>query len=254
MTLKNISVLEWEIFKDLPLHIGITTRNGGFSKAPYSTFNLAIHSGDNPDSVYKNRNLLTKYLECSPNSYTHGIQVHGDIIHIVDEKNISKNNIECDALITTNFNALLNIYVADCVPIAIYDPVKKVGALCHCGWRGTNLDLLQKTIKKMVHSYKSMKEDILIGIGPSIGSCCYNVSEDLYSQFNPKENEGHKTNNKFYLDLKVINKNRAIVSGVLEKNIEIMDYCTSCNNDLFYSYRKEGESSGRFSCYLKLIP
>lgn len=249
----NINLLTWNIFKSIKIDTGITTRQGGFSKPPYSSFNLAAHTGDDINTVIKNRALLSEKLNCEPQKYTHGNQVHGDHIHLVDINNIGVNNIDCDALITKETDVILNIFVADCVPVIIYDPIKKVGGICHCGWKGTYKSLLSKTVTRLRDLYGSKTENILVGIGPSIGSCCYNVSQDLYEKFSPKKNEGKTRDNKFYLDLKMINKNQAIESGIGKKNIEVMDMCTSCMNDKFFSYRKEGEPSGRFSCFLKII-
>ena len=128
-----------------------------------------------------------------------------------------------------------------------------LGMLCHCGWKGTYKKLLKKAINFMLENYNSRIEDILAGIGPSIGGCCYNVSEELYNKFSPSKKEGHiVSNNYFFLDLKEINFKIALESGIEKSNIEIMNLCTKCNNNLFYSYRKEGESSGRFSCFLKI--
>ena len=253
MKYQNIKILKWNLFNNIPIKAGITTRNGGFSLPPYNSFNLASHTGDNLEHIIKNRKILTDYLGLSLNAYTSASQIHGDDIVVISKDNVGDKNLTCDGLITTSSYPLLNIFVADCVPIVLYDNKNRVGAVCHCGWKGTYKSLLPKMILKMIKEYNSKAQDILIGIGPSIGSCCYNVSEELYFKFNPDSDEGYIKNNNFYLDLKMINYNQAIKSGVLSNNIEIMNYCTSCSNDLFYSYRKEGESSGRFSCYLNII-
>ncbi|MGL1894377.1 MAG: peptidoglycan editing factor PgeF [Spirochaetaceae bacterium] len=249
----NIRILNWDLFKDNFIQTGITTRINGLSNSPYSSLNLAKHTGDNFNTVDRNRLLLIDHLGCDYNKYTHGNQIHSDIIHIVDNNNIGLNTFSCDALITKEVDVLLNIFVADCVPIVIFDPINRVGALCHCGWKGTYKKLLIKTISKLVDNYNSSIPDLLIGIGPSIGGCCYNVSEDLYTKFAPTTGEGYIKNKKYYLDLKEINKNQSLNIGIINSNIEVMNICTSCNNDMFFSFRKEGEPSGRFSCYLNII-
>lgn len=252
MKSQNIKVLEWNLFKNIPIKTGITTRVGGFSTPPFTSFNLATHTGDSIKNVEKNRLLLMNYLDSKEATYCSATQVHKDNIIIIDKDNIQNKELICDGLITQNRDVVINIFVADCVPIILYDKENKVGGLCHCGWKGTYMDLLPKMIKKMGDIYKSQVKNILIGIGPSIGSCCYNVSEDLYLKFSPIKNEGYIKNNKYFLDLKEINKNKSLKCGIHNCNIEIMDYCTSCSNEIFYSYRKEGESSGRFSCYFKI--
>lgn len=252
MRSKSIKLLHWDIFTNYPIKTGITTRIKGYSISPYTSFNLATHTGDSLKTVIKNRTLLTNKIGCSIESYTHLNQVHGDKIEVINSFNIGSNNQDADALITDNPEALLNIYVADCVPIILYDPKNHVGGLCHCGWKGTYKKLLRKTISSLSKHYGSDPSRLLIGIGPSIGKCCYNVSEELYKDFSPKNKEGSVKNGKYYLDLKQINRQIAINAGVDVSNIEVMNLCTSCNNNLFYSHRKEGEPSGRFSCYLNL--
>lgn len=253
MKSKNIEIKEWDIFKNLPVKTGITTRCNGVSSHPYTSLNLATHTGDNISDVKTNRKKLCDLLNVPYKNYTYGTQIHGDTIHKVTRTNYEVNNIECDALLLNNNKALINIFVADCVPIVIYDKAKNIGGLCHCGWKGTAKQLLKKMILELKNCYNSNSKEILIGIGPSIGACCYNVSEDLFNSFNPNKEEGYKRESKFYLNLKEINKNQAIKEGIPIENIEVMNICTSCCNDSFYSFRKEGESSGRFSCFLKLI-
>ncbi len=230
MKSQNFEVLKWDIFTNTRLQTGITTRLGGVSRPPYSSLNLAGHTGDNLTDVNSNREILCNHLSTCKEMYTHGIQVHGDKIHRVTEDNIGDNSNECDALLTTSDKPLLNIFVADCVPIVIYDREKNIGALCHCGWKGTFKTLLKKMIYEFIDDFNSYRSDILIGIGPSIGSCCYNVSSDLFNSFNPVAKEGFKKDSEFFLDLKEINKNQALNAGIPLENIEIMDMCTSCNN------------------------
>lgn len=249
MKSQNINILRWDLFKGYPVNTGITTRTGGFSKPPYTTFNLALHTGDSPIDVTKNREVLCKYLNIDITDYCCVEQVHGNHIEVIE---IHSKNLVCDGLITKSRKPLLNIFIADCVPIAIFDKKLNIGALCHCGWKGTYSELLPKMINMMQSDYNSNPQDILIGIGPSIGECCYNVSEDLYKKFTPEFGEGYIKKGKFFLNLKEINRKQALTCGVLEKNIEVMEYCTSCSNDLFFSYRKEGEPSGRFSCFLNI--
>lgn len=253
MRSKNIKLLQWELFSSYPVKTGVTTRKGGVSTTPYNSFNLAKHTGDCSITVDENRRLLTDYIESDFLTYTHVSQVHGDKILKVTENNIGKNHYQCDAIITNVKGVLLNIFVADCVPIVIYDTDKSVAGICHCGWKGTHLKLLTKTINELIREYNSNIKDLIIGIGPSIGVCCYNVSEELYKKFNPTGSEGCIKDGKYFLNLKDINKNQAINAGISPQNIELLDICTSCNNDIFYSYRKEGEPSGRFSAFIEII-
>lgn len=252
MKLKNISILQWNLFNSYPVKTGVTTREGGVSLPPYQSMNLAKHTGDKSCTVDENRKILAEFLDSDLSAYTHVNQVHGDSILKVTKNNIGINDSPCDAIITNIKGVLLNIFVADCVPIVIYDTCNSVVGICHCGWKGTYLKLLTKTIDQLKKEYDSDIKDLLIGIGPSIGICCYNVSKDLYMDFNPTKSEGNIKDGKYFLNLKEINKNQAVEAGISPQNIELMDLCTSCNNESFYSHRKEGEPSGRFSAFIEI--
>lgn len=247
------NTLLWDIFNNLPVITGITTRLGGYSTGAYNSFNLATHTGDDIIVVEQNRKRLLKDLHISSKTYISGSQVHGDRVIEITRDNIN-DIFECDAFITRERDVVLNIFVADCVPIVIYDKKQKVCGICHCGWKGTYLKLLSKTITQMEQRYKSSREDLLIGIGVSIGRCCYEVSQELYKEFNPGEDEGEIKDNHYFLDLKNINRNQALKAGVQAENISVMKYCSACRTDLFYSHRKEGEPTGRFSAFISLNP
>lgn len=246
-------ILTWDIFNKHPITVGLTTRVGGFSPPPYSELNLATHTGDSAEIVKKNRATLLKVLNIEKSQYIYGTQVHGDRVVEINSKNIS-TIYDCDAFITREPNLLLNIFVADCVPIVIYDKWNHTCGICHCGWKGTYKELLIKTIEKMKNLYNSETEHLMIGIGASIGLCCYEVSEELYKDFKPSNSEGLIKDGSYYLDLKRINYNQAIKMGIKSENLAVIDLCTACNTELFYSHRKEGEPTGRFSGFIHLNP
>lgn len=247
------NILYWNIFDNLPVTTGVTTRLGGYSTGAYNSFNLATHTGDDTTVVEQNRKKLLHDLDISSKTYISGSQVHGDRVIEITRENCSAT-FECDAFITKERDVILNIFVADCVPIVIYDKKQHVCGICHCGWKGTYLKLLSKTISKMEESYNSCREDLLIGIGVSIGNCCYEVSQELFEDFDLRYDEGEVKDNHYFLDLKNINKNQALNVGIPAKNISVMEYCTACKTDLFYSHRKEGEPTGRFSAFISLNP
>jgi hypothetical protein len=124
-----------------------------------------------------------------------------------------------------------------------YNPKINVGAIAHAGWRGTASKIGVKTIDKIIETFGGKKEDIIAVIGPAIGLCCYEVSNDVKEKLlnTVKNNTNLSADNK--VDLKSINAQQLIESGI--EKIDICPYCTSCNNDLFYSYRKENGTSNR---------
>lgn len=183
-------------------------------------------------------------------------QVHGD--EVINKINKKTSYPTGDAIITQLKRIGLFLKTADCVPIFLFDPVNKVIGAVHAGWRGTSLKILKKTILKMEHFYNTKPENIYIFIGPSIGSCCYQVKEDVYSHFGflgrEKQNYFTKRKDKSYMmDLKGINAFIAGQAGVLSENIEISELCTHCNPDIFYSYRRDKEETGRNLSFIMMI-
>ena len=234
---------------DDTLYHGVTTKS---SNAPYY-FSLALHTGENQEKIIQNRLKVTEYF--SHQALLHYIvaqQTHSDKIHIVTEKATkgwhSQQDaiVDCDALITNQINIILTILTADCVPILLYDKEKKVIAAIHAGWKGTKSEILTKTVKKMIQKFHTSTQNIIAGIAPSIGSCCYEVGYDVAQHFSHISGAYKQHNNKYMLDLPSINKKQLLALGIPEQNIEMSNICTSCKVDRFFSYRKEQGCSGRF--------
>ncbi|MGN1032733.1 MAG: peptidoglycan editing factor PgeF [Intestinibacter sp.] len=183
-------------------------------------------------------------------------QIHSDIVNKVDRDNIGKI-IEGDAIITNEKNVPLLILTADCVPVVLVDTVNKAVGLAHAGWRGTYAKICEKTLKAMKDNYNTNPEDVTAIIGPSIGSCCYEVSRDLVEKFNKiitnSDEKMYKIKDKkYYLDLWKINTYILKEFGVLESNILNMNICTSCNCDKFFSYRKHDKTAKRIGTLVEI--
>ena len=159
---------------------------------------------------------------------------------------------DTDGLILSNFEQVLYLNFADCTPLIFYDYEKKIGAVSHAGWRGTASKIGVKTVEKMAVEFGSKPENIKCAIGPAISMCCYNVGEDVYNQLmNTVKNSNGLydiRNGEIFVDLKVINKRQLVEIGL--KEIDVCPYCTVCNNDLFYSYRKENGTKLRHHAVL----
>lgn len=173
-------------------------------------------------------------------------QTHSDHIEMVDER---KEYPDTDALILTTPNDTICLKFADCTPLIFYDSKQKIGAIAHAGWRGTAAKIGVKTIKKM-EERGSAPQDIIAVIGPAIGLCCYEVSEEVRDKLLSTVNDTTGLYQGRNVDLKKINARQLEEAGV--KNIDICPYCTSCNNDLFFSYRKENGTTERHYAILKL--
>ena len=163
-------------------------------------------------------------------------QTHSDNVEIVNIKDEYPNT---DGLIFSEKDLTLFLRFADCTPIIFYNPKTKQCAITHAGWRGTAQKIAVKTVEKM----DGNNSDIIAVIGPAIGKCCYEVSEDVKTKLlsTVKNTDNLYTNNN--VDLKNINAQQLKEIGV--EKIDICPYCTSCNNDLFFSYRKENGTTER---------
>lgn len=170
-------------------------------------------------------------------------QTHSDHVVIADSR---KDYPDTDGVIIRNSNDAIFMRFADCTPIIFYNPKNKMAAIAHAGWRGTVGKIAIKTVEKMECDPK----DIVAVIGPAIGLCCYEVSEDVKQQLlsTVKLSEGLYNNRN--VDLKRINARQLEEIGV--KKVDICPYCTSCDNDLFFSYRKENGTSNRHFAVIKL--
>ena len=179
-------------------------------------------------------------------------QVHGANIVVIDSygDDLGRiSNLEGDGLITNLPNIILSTGHADCVPIYFVDPGKRIVGIAHGGWRGTYGNITGKMIGRMVDHYGSDIEDIIIGIGPSIGPCCYEVGMDLGNEFKDKFTEFPDIlvdrDDRVFLDLWKVNYLQAKEKGIGGENIIVPRICTSCNMDKFHSYRGENGTDGR---------
>ncbi len=224
--------------------------------APYS-FSLALHTKEEPNQILKNRDSLKQKF---PNmNFVVANQTHSSNIHIVTkEQEIGWQKAEdaienCDALISNIPNVMLTILTADCVPILLLDPKQKVVSAIHAGWKGTEQEIVFKTVKKMKEEFNSNPNDIIAGVAPSIGKCCYEVDWNVAQHFENIDNAYKKVGNKYMLDLPYINKTQLLKAGLKEENIELSHVCTSCEVEHYFSYRKEKGCSGRFMSMIGLI-
>jgi len=219
---------------------------------PYD-FSMALHTGENKHKIIKNRKIIASYLKSDKNlHFIVANQTHSDHIKIINKKETKGwESLEdavknCDALITNKKGIVLTILTADCVPILLYDSNKKVIAAIHAGWKGTKEKIVAKTVLKMKEIYTCDPKNIIAAIAPSIGSCCYEVGEEVAKYFFDTADGYKKLDKKYMLDLPFINKKQLLDIGLKKSNIEMSNICTACEVDRYFSYRKEKGCSGRF--------
>ena len=225
---------------------------------PYA-LSLALHTGEALDEIVANRQKIISELDLSEKAYfVVANQTHSDNITVITEPETKgwealENAVaDSDALITDLPGVMLVILTADCVPILLYDRKKKVVAAVHAGWKGTRAQIVYKTVKKMEEVYGSDPSDILAGIAPSIGKCCYEVGEEVAKHFAEVPEALKKKGKKYMLDLPAVNHYQLRKAGLEEANIELSGVCTACEVDSFFSYRKEQGCSGRFMSLIGL--
>lgn len=224
-------------------------KNLDFVNLAITLKNVDAKSKDDMLTVCKEGNFNFKNL-------TSNVQIHSDIVNVVEKCDIGLKK-DGDALITNLTNTPLLIFTADCVPIALIDKKNKAIGLIHAGWRGTYSKIVKNTIDKMIEKYNTNPEDVVSVIGPSIGRCCYEVSEELIEKFNTiLTNKDEKfyiiKEGKYHLDLWNVNEQILKECNVKKENIINLNICTSCESDRFHSYRKHDKTNERIGMILEI--
>ncbi len=227
------------------------TRLGGVSAPPYDSLNMSDKNGDREDVVSKNRNRIATAFGFDSIRLILLDQMQQDQILLLkeprnDKKGISTRSLEYDAMVTDSPNIFLGIRTADCLPIFAIDQKRKVIAAIHAGRQGTSLQITAKVLKKMKEDFGCSARDFLVGLGPSIGSCCYEIGEEVFhpewTPFSTPQGSG-----KWMVDLAQINIAQMKREGIEEKQISWVNVCTRCQSDLFFSYRGEGRTGRQLS-------
>ncbi|HTZ49827.1 MAG TPA: peptidoglycan editing factor PgeF [Verrucomicrobiae bacterium] len=249
---------------------GCSTRVGGASTLDgEKVLNLSFTEWDAKENVLANRRALQKAIRAQEFTLSPLRQIHSDVIQVFSAAPAAP--CKGDASTTNTPGLLLSAQTADCVPILLVDPKKRTVAAIHAGWRGTLGRIAQKTVGRMQMEFASRPADLLAAIGPSIGPCCYEVAADFVTKFaaqfpdaaeffdeartgdepNPLQwlnmkPPGHQPPPKnVHLDLWKANRAQLLAAGLLAQNVYSSNLCTGCRRDLFFSYRKEGATSGR---------
>lgn len=183
-------------------------------------------------------------------------QVHGKNVVYVKESNIGSGALNyessiaaTDGFITDKKGIPLAILTADCLSVFVYDPARPAVMLLHAGWRGTQQNIAAEGIRMLQERFGSSPQRLLVGFGPSIRSCCFEVDKDFKNSFpfGMVNREGRN-----FMDIALINQQQLINCGVKEKNIYDPGFCTFSNNQDYFSYRKEADKAGRMISVIML--
>lgn len=247
------------------LSAGITSRLGGVSQHPFQGANYALHVGDHDEHVIMNRKELCRNLAVPFEAWTSAEQVHSSNIVRIGSNDRGKGRLSredaiqnTDGMITAEKNILLTSFYADCVPLYFVDPTKKVIGVAHAGWKGTVQQIATKMVENLVEEYHCSKEDIHAAIGPAIGGCCYEVNEIVANQIRSlpiqlnDEMLQIKDDKPGHYDLNLHKVNYALLlhAGIKDTQLLVTNWCTKCNNNLFYSYRNESGETGRHCSWM----
>lgn len=244
---------------------GFSTRLGGVSTGAFQTMNLSYNRGDEKDSVTENYRRICESMGMQAKDVVFSDQVHDTQIHVASKEDCQGTDYgyrkltNIDGLVTNEKNVVLCTSYADCVPLFFVDPVHKAIGASHSGWKGTVGCIGAKTVETMAREYQTKPEDLHCVIGPSICASCYEVSQDVITQIEKNFSEEivkkcvqPKENEKYQLDLWMLNKCILLEAGVKEEHITVSNVCTCCNHTLLFSHRASGGKRGNLCGFLSL--
>jgi polyphenol oxidase len=199
---------------------------------------------------------FTQALSITPQQLVRMNQVHSSTVSFVSEKDRGETIAKTDGLITQDIKVFLGVISADCIPLLLYDPEKQFVAVVHAGWRGLFSEIIKEAISQLI-AKGSKPDDIIVGIGPCIGVCCYNIPADRAQMYLEKfpdwESFIVKRDGTLFFDLSAVAKQQLTSLGIRRSNIEEAHYCTFDHEDV-YSYRREGENFGEMMGVIGLRP
>ena len=256
MEITWLKVPEWESYPGL-LH-GFIGRRGGRSVGAYAGLNVSLRVGDEMQAVKNNICDIKHAVGIHDGRIVTMRQVHGDgIVEVADTS--GKEAGEADAMVTRERETYLGILTADCVPILLVAPKRKVVAVVHAGWRGTLAGIGLKMVRRFQEKYDIAAADIEAALGPSIGACCYEIQDDvsrpLLEQWGTRADSSlERRKSGCFLDLRRLNRDILENAGVPRTRVYEIGPCTSCAKDEFFSYRRERAETGRQLSFIGWLP
>ena len=236
-----MAVITSKLLKRYPeIRFGISTGVGNTGHGSLQT-NTSAGVGSKAEQVIIDRRRFPENIGVDPCRLAIPEQVHGNGVQGV---NGPGSFALCDALLSKAENVFLAVSVADCLPIFLWDPMRRVVGAVHAGWRGTRARILMKTAARMCEDFGTNATDIVAFLGPSARVCCYDVGEDVSKGFHDRYLQRGVGRNP-HLDLMSLNKDVLVAAGVSPKNIEISPECTICGPMKLPSLRRDKMSSGR---------
>lgn len=236
---------------------GFSVRTGGVSLGPFDSLNVSVAVGDAAEAVKENTGRLARAAGVKGDFAT-AKQVHGDRVVAADGREIfaatERQDEGADAVLALEAGLTAAVRVADCVPILLHDEASGASAAVHSGWRGTRLSIAGRGVRALQHAAGADPQRVLAAIGPCIGRCCYEVSQELAAMFRalfgPQAADDPAKTDKPHLDLRSCVEAALKASGVPADHIEQVAGCTSCDIGAFFSHRRDKGRTGRHLAFI----
>lgn len=227
-----------------------TLKNGNRvnKKGNIPGLNLGLNTDDDPSQIKANQQRILKFLQLEGSEVAFARQVHGDHIKTVDQGGIYPDT---DALITKKPGLMLAIQVADCAAVLIGDPGSGVIAAAHAGWRGAVSEIIPQTVHQLIQSGSSRPENMVAYISPAICKKHFEVGPEVSRQF-PSSFVDTDSYDKPHVDLKGFIRRQLIDHKIPEQQIQVDKGCTLCEENKYYSFRRERERAGRMLGLIRL--
>ncbi|RAQ97047.1 peptidoglycan editing factor PgeF [Thermogemmatispora tikiterensis] len=298
-----VRYLQFEQLLQFPTLVhAIFTRHGGYSQPPCASLNVSFKE-DQPEAAAANRLLALQALGLESWPCATVWQIHSAEVALFERNRwedwlpdwpyrvveVAGHQVvwtprprrKADAIMTAERNVVLAMSFADCLPLLFYDPQRQVIALAHAGWRGTARGIALTTVEALRQHFGCAPENLLVGIGPGIGSCCYAVDEPVHDLFYGRreftelpvrpelrnlvaesavfslvpasqDSSAASAEPQLHLDLWETNRRQLLLAGVKAEHIALAGLCTACHQEDFFSYRAERGRTGRFPVLLAL--
>jgi len=244
---RQVGELVYFVDEQIPVPHGFTTRLGGVSTGVYESLNLAQNLGDDPAHVLENYKRITAALGIKIEDLVFSHQIHEDRVRLVDathrlDGTLRPADEEADGLVTADWDVALAVFMADCIPVLLWDADTGAVGAVHAGWRSAVMDIVGKAVRDMT-ALGARPEDIRAAIGPGIGPCCFETGPEVIAAVTAVlgdeasdliQNIG---NGKAMVNLKEVNHRLLLRAGLLPEHITVSELCTMCNPSLFWSHR-----------------
>ena len=243
---------------------GFSTRLGGVSEGIYATLNLGMNRGDAPDRVRENYRRFCAAIGADMGNIVCASQVHGDTVRTVTAADLGIGLDEpepwqADGLVTDIPGVTLAVYSADCLPILLYDPVRRVVGAVHAGWRGTALGIAARAAEAMIRNFGCRPGDLMAAIGPGISLCCFETHGDVPAGLRAGLGGAAEAfihpvpgTDQYHVDLKGANRRWLLQAGLSPHRIAVCSDCTACDSAAFWSHRRLGSHRGSLASVIQI--